>query len=277
MKRLGGDPKKINPLVPVDLVIDHSVQVDVFGNAVALERKRRDRVRAQRRALRVPALGPEGVPQLPRGAARHGHRAPGEPRVPGPTVVWEKGGWLYPDSVVGTDSHTTMINGLGVVGWGVGGIEAEAVMLGQPIYMLTPRVVGCRLVGALPEGVTATDLVLTVTQVLRKKGVVDKFVEFFGPGLARCRWPTARRSPTWPPSTARRWASSRSTPETLDYLRLDRPRREADRAGRGLLRRSRGCSARRRRRTRVHGHARAGPVDDRAAPGGPEASAGPRA
>ena len=116
-----------------------------------------------------------------------------------------------PGQLVGTDSHTTMINGLGVVGWGVGGIEAEAAMVGQPIYMLLPEVVGFKLTGKLPEGSTATDLVLRVTEMLREHGVVDKFVEFHGPGLSRCRWPIGRPSPTWPPNTARRSGSSRST------------------------------------------------------------------
>ena len=118
----------------------------------------------------------------------------------------------YPDTLVGTDSHTTMINGLGVLGWGVGGIEAEAVMLGQPYFMLMPEVIGIKLTGALPQGTTATDLVLTVTQMLRKQGVVDKFVEFYGAGLSRLGWPTAPRSRTWRRSTAPPWASSRWMP-----------------------------------------------------------------
>ena len=132
---------------------------------------------------------------------------------------------MFPDTLVGTDSHTTMINGLGVVGWGVGGIEAEAVMLGQPLYMLMPQVVGFQLTGALREGVTATDLVLTVTQMLRKKGVVGKFVEFYGPGLSRdvARRPRDDRA-TWRPSTARPSASSRWTHETLRYLERTGPR-----------------------------------------------------
>ena len=187
MKRLGGDPKKINPLVPVDLVIDHSVQVDAFGAADALAKnveiefaRNGERYRflkwgqksfQQFRAV-PPATGIVHQVNLEYLASVVATRSVG-----GRTIA-------LPDSVVGTDSHTTMINGLGVVGWGVGGIEAEAVMLGQPIYMLTPRVVGMKLTGALREGVTATDLVLTVTQVLRKKGVVDQFVEFFGAGLS---------------------------------------------------------------------------------------------
>ncbi len=182
MVRMGGDPKKINPLVPCDLVIDHSVQVDFFGASSSLQ----DNVKLEfeRNQERYQFL-------------RWGAQAFNNFRVVPPAtgivhqvnleylakVVLTKDGVAFPDSLVGTDSHTTMINGLGVVGWGVGGIEAEAVMLGQPIYMLTPEVVGFKLVGEVREGITATDLVLTVTQMLRKHGVVGKFVEFFGPGL----------------------------------------------------------------------------------------------
>jgi len=188
MKRLGGDPAKINPLVPVDLVIDHSVQVDFFGNPQALERNAE--IEFQRNHERYEFL-------------RWGQKAFDNFRVVPPAtgivhqvnleflakvVLEHKHGlevaWL-PDTLVGTDSHTTMINGLGVLGWGVGGIEAEAAMLGQPYYFLTPKVVGFKLKGRLREGVTATDLVLTVTEMLRKKGVVDKFVEFYGDGLSQ--------------------------------------------------------------------------------------------
>ncbi len=187
MKRLGGDPKKINPLIPVDLVIDHSVQVDSFGSPDALG------INADREFAR----NLERYQFLRWGQnAVHGFRV-----VPPATGIVHQVNLEYlasvvttrdingvrvafPDSLVGTDSHTTMINGLGVVGWGVGGIEAEAVMLGQPIYMLLPEVVGFRLTGRLGEGSTATDLVLTVTEMLRKKGVVNKFVEFYGNGLS---------------------------------------------------------------------------------------------
>jgi aconitate hydratase len=182
MVRMGGDPKKINPLVPCDLVVDHSVQVDEFGSKFAL--KHNVEIEFERNMERYQFL-------------RWGQKAFNNFRVVPPatgivhqvnleylaTVVMTTDGVAYPDSLVGTDSHTTMINGLGVVGWGVGGIEAEAVMLGQPIYMLTPEVVGFRLSGQLPEGSTATDLVLTVTQMLRAHKVVGKFVEFYGPGL----------------------------------------------------------------------------------------------
>jgi aconitate hydratase len=186
VKRLGADPARINPLVPVDLVIDHSVQVDVFGSPEALGRNAA--IEFERNRERYEFL-------------RWGQKAFASFRVVPPAtgivhqvnleflakVVLLKGeggeSVAMPDTLVGTDSHTTMINGLGVLGWGVGGIEAEAAMLGQPLYMVTPQVVGFRLSGKLREGTTATDLVLTVTQMLRRKGVVEKFVEFYGPGL----------------------------------------------------------------------------------------------
>ena len=186
MKRLGGDPKKINPVIPADLVIDHSVQVDHYGSASALglnaklefhrNRERYEFLRWGQKAFDnftvvPPATGivhQVNLEYLAKGVFRR--------RVDGELVA-------VPDSLVGTDSHTTMINGLGVLGWGVGGIEAEAAMLGQPLYMLIPEVVGFRLSGKLREGATATDLVLRVTEMLRKHGVVEKFVEFCGEGL----------------------------------------------------------------------------------------------
>jgi aconitate hydratase len=186
MKNLGGDPKKIEPMQPVELVIDHSVQVDAFGSGNALK------INAQLEFLR----NRERYQFLKWGqAAFHNFKV-----VPPDTGIVHQvnleylarvvmksddGRTVYPDTLVGTDSHTTMINGLGVLGWGVGGIEAEAAMLGQPVSMLIPQVVGVRLTGVLPEGATATDLVLAVTEMLRKKGVVGKFVEFFGDGLAQ--------------------------------------------------------------------------------------------
>src|SRR5688500_11043900 len=189
MAALGGDPRRINPLQPVELVVDHSVQVDAFGSREAFALN--EELDYSRNRERYAFL-------------RWGQRAFDNFRVVPPNtgivhqvnleylarVVFtsdenpQAGGVLqaYPDTVVGTDSHTPMVNGLGVLGWGVGGIEAEAAMLGQPVSMLVPEVVGFRLTGALPEGATATDLVLTVTEMLRRKGVVGKFVEFFGPG-----------------------------------------------------------------------------------------------
>lgn len=185
MKKLGGDPAKINPLVPVELVIDHSVQVDDFGNPNAfannthLEYERNQErygfLRWGQQAFRNFKVVP------PETGIVHQVNLEFLARV----CFVDEHGTAYPDTLVGTDSHTTMVNGLGVLGWGVGGIEAEAAMLGQPVSMLIPQVIGFKLFGKLKEGATATDLVLTVTQMLRKKGVVGKFVEFYGPGLAQ--------------------------------------------------------------------------------------------
>ena len=186
--RLGGDPARINPIIPVDLVIDHSVQVDRFGSLLALaynaereferNRERYEFLRWGQTALHNFRVVPPATGIVHQVNLEYLARVVQSERRDGETVA-------FPDTLVGTDSHTTMINGLGVVGWGVGGIEAEAAMLGQPIYLLTPEVVGFRLTGALPAGATATDLVLTVTQMLRARGVVGKFVEFYGPGVSR--------------------------------------------------------------------------------------------
>ncbi|KXO79449.1 aconitate hydratase AcnA [Brucella anthropi] len=186
LKALGGDPEKINPLVPVDLVIDHSVIVDEFGNPSAfkanvdLEYQRNgERYRFLKwgqQAFKNFRVVPPGTGICHQVNLEYLAQAVWTKEEDGETIA-------YPDTCVGTDSHTTMVNGLGVLGWGVGGIEAEAAMLGQPVSMLLPEVVGFRLTGKIKEGVTATDLVLTVTQMLRKKGVVGKFVEFFGEGL----------------------------------------------------------------------------------------------
>ncbi|NMW23604.1 aconitate hydratase AcnA [Rhodanobacter denitrificans] len=186
MKALGGDPTLINPLSPAELVIDHSVQVDVFGTADALERNvdiefKRNQARYSFLRWGQKALSDFKVVPPRTGIVHQVNLEHLARVVMGSEVDGQL--WAYPDTVFGTDSHTTMINGLGVLGWGVGGIEAEAAMLGQPSSMLIPQVVGFKLSGRLPEGATATDLVLTVTQMLRKQGVVGKFVEFFGPGL----------------------------------------------------------------------------------------------
>ncbi len=191
MNRLGGDPQKINPLVPVDLVIDHSVIVDEFGSPKAFDRnveleyqRNGERYRFLKwgqQAFRNFSVVPPGTGichQVNLEYIAQTVWTRSEKDAAGNTVEV-----AYPDTLVGTDSHTTMVNGLAVLGWGVGGIEAEAAMLGQPQSMLLPEVIGFKLTGRLTEGVTATDLVLTVTQMLRKKGVVNKFVEFFGPGL----------------------------------------------------------------------------------------------
>jgi len=220
---LGGDPQKINPLTPVDLVIDHSVQVDEFATPMAFQDN----------------VGREMERNLERyGFLRWGQQAFGHLRVvpPGTGIchqvnleylaktVWTKevDGEIiaYPDTVVGTDSHTTMINGLGVLGWGVGGIEAEAAMLGQPITMLIPQVIGFKLTGELREGVTATDLVLMITQILRKKGVVGKFVEFYGAGLTNL--PLANRATVanMAPEYGATCGFFPIDEQTIDYLKL---------------------------------------------------------
>src|SRR6478672_9565977 len=182
LTKMGADPKKANPLIPVDLVIDHSVQVDEFGTPGAFAANAL--LEYQRNGERYAFL------RWGQSAFQNFRAVPPDTGIVHQvnleylaSVVMTMDGAAYPDTVVGTDSHTTMINGLGVVGWGVGGIEAEACMLGQPATMLLPQVVGFKMTGKLPEGATATDLVLTVTQMLRKKGVVGKFVEFYGDGL----------------------------------------------------------------------------------------------
>ena len=184
--RLGGDPRKINPLVPVDLVIDHSVQVDFFATPDALNRNTEMEFLRNKERYEFLKWGQQAFSNFrvvpPMTGIVHQVNLENLADVVMSKQVGDEN-LAFPDTLVGTDSHTTMINGLGVVGWGVGGIEAEAVMLGQPMDMLLPDVIGFKLHGKLKEGVTATDLVLTVTQMLRKRGVVDKFVEFYGPGL----------------------------------------------------------------------------------------------
>jgi aconitate hydratase len=182
-KKLGGDPTKINPGVPVDLVIDHSVQVDKFGSRESLEANEALEMHRNKERftfLKWGAKAFNGLRIVPPGSGIV-HQVNLEYLA---SVVFNKNGTLYPDSLVGTDSHTPMVNGIGIVGWGVGGIEAESVMLDQPISMVLPPVIGYKLTGKLRPQVTSTDLVLAITQALRKKGVVNKFVEFFGPGVS---------------------------------------------------------------------------------------------
>ncbi len=223
MRRVGGDPGRIQPSIPVDLVIDHSVQVDAFGSTDALRinaeiefernRERYEFIRWGQKAFEnfravPPATGiihQVNLEYLAQGVLTQ--------IIDGETVV-------FPDSVVGTDSHTTMINGLGVVGWGVGGIEAEAVMLDQPIYMVIPEVVGFKLTGRLPEGATATDLVLTVVQMLRARGVVDKFVEFYGPGVSALSLPDRATLANMAPEYGATMGFFPVDSETLRFLRL---------------------------------------------------------
>jgi len=180
---MGSDPNRANPLLPADLVIDHSVQVDNFGSANAFDLNAALEFQRNRERYMLLRWGQTAFQNFRVVPPDTGivHQVNLEYLAP---VVFRGNGQAYPDSVVGTDSHTTMVNGLGVLGWGVGGIEAEACMLGQPVSMLLPPVIGFKLHGKLREGCTATDLVLTITQILRKKGVVGKFVEFYGTGLS---------------------------------------------------------------------------------------------
>ena len=230
----GGDPKAINPLIPVELVIDHSVQVDEFASRLAIERN--VELEFERNHERYAFL-------------RWGQGAFDNFRVVPPNtgivhqvnleylarVVEVRDGVAFPDTLVGTDSHTTMVNGLGVLGWGVGGIEAEAAMLGEALSMLVPQVVGFRLTGALREGATATDLVLTVTQILRKIGVVGKFVEYFGPGVGSLALADRATLGNMSPETGATCGFFPVDEVTVDYLRLTGPQRRADRARRGVL------------------------------------------
>jgi aconitate hydratase len=219
MKRAGGDPQRINPLVPVDLVIDHSVQVDDFGNRLALahnvekeferNRERYEFLKWGQKAFRNFSVVPPATGIV--------HQVNLEYLA---KVVQVRDGVAFPDSLVGTDSHTTMINGLGVVGWGVGGIEAEACMLGQPVYMVTPQVVGFKLKGELPEGSTATDLVLVITQILRSHGVVEKFVEFYGDGLAGMSVADRATIANMAPEYGATMGFFPIDDQTLSYLRL---------------------------------------------------------
>jgi aconitate hydratase len=223
MRSLGGDPKKINPLLPAELVIDHSVQVDKFGAAGAFAFNAD--LEMQRNIERYAFLrwGQKGFQNFkvvpPDTGICHQVNLEYLARV----VFREKqnGAWTaFPDTLVGTDSHTTMVNGLGVFGWGVGGIEAEAAMLGQPLSMLIPAVVGFKLHGRLPEGATATDLVLTVTQMLRKKGVVGKFVEFYGTGLSSLTLPDRATIANMAPEYGATMGFFPVDSETLAYLRF---------------------------------------------------------
>ena len=223
MARLGGDPKRINPLVPVDLVIDHSVQVDQFGSSLAFAKnvereyerniERYTLLRWAQHAFQNFRVVPPGTGIVHQVNLEYIARVVQTRAIGSETVA-------FPDTLVGTDSHTTMVNGLGVLGWGVGGIEAEANLLGQPLYLLTPEVVGLRLTGEMPEGTTATDLVLTVTQLLRKHGVVGKFVEFYGSGLSQLALADRATISNMAPEYGATAALFPVDDETLRYLRL---------------------------------------------------------
>jgi aconitate hydratase len=221
--RLGGDPNRVNPLQPVELVIDHSVQVDYFGQANAFQLNAELEFSRNKERYAFLRWGQDAFRNFrvvpPDTGIVHQVNLEYLARV----VVWDEntaGSFLYPDTLVGTDSHTTMVNGLGVMGWGVGGIEAEAAMLGQPISMLIPKVLGVRLVGAMLEGATATDLVLTITEKLRKHGVVGKFVEFFGPGLEDLTIADRATLGNMCPEYGATIAIFPIDEMTLDYLRL---------------------------------------------------------
>src|SRR5574338_1421612 len=223
MARMHGDPARINPVVPCDLVIDHSVQVDSYGSDRSLQlnvelefernRERYQLLKFAQRAFDSFRVVPPGTGIV--------HQVNLEYLAPVVQLRPQFGELTaYPDTLVGTDSHTTMINGLSVVGWGVGGIEAEAVMLGQPMDMLLPDVIGFRLHGKLRDGVTATDLVLTVTQMLRKKGVVDKFVEFYGEGLDSMSLTDRATIANMAPEYGATMGFFPADAETLRYMRL---------------------------------------------------------
>ena len=249
MADLGGDPSKINPLAPAEMVIDHSVIADVFGTPEAFERNveieyERNRERYQflrwgQGAFDDFKVVPPGTGIVHQVNIEHLARTVFTREADGETLA-------YPDTCVGTDSHTTMVNGIGVVGWGVGGIEAEAAMLGQPVSMLIPRVVGFKLNGDLPEGATATDLVLTITEMLRKHGVVGKFVEFYGPGVSVL--PLANRATigNMSPEFGSTIAVFPIDEETIKYLKLTGRPRGAARPGGEPTPRSRACGTTRR-------------------------------
>ncbi len=223
IKTLGGDPERVNPLVPAELVIDHSVQVDEYGtmgayaaNSLLEFQRNRERyafLKWGQTAFRNFSAVPPGMGICHQVNLEYLARVVFTAEIDGELVA-------YPDTVVGTDSHTTMINGLGVLGWGVGGIEAEAAMLGQPVSMLVPQVVGYKLTGKLREGATATDLVLTVTQALRKLGVVGKFVEFYGPGIAALPLADRATISNMAPEYGATCGIFPVDAETLRYLRL---------------------------------------------------------
>ncbi|HEY5711827.1 MAG TPA: aconitate hydratase AcnA [Allosphingosinicella sp.] len=225
MAKLGGDPQKINPLVPVHLVIDHSVMVDEFGTPKAFEANvalEYERNIERYEFLKWGAVAFDNFKVVPPGTGIC-HQVNLEYIARGIWSTKEVGGSdeiAYPDTLVGTDSHTTMVNGLGVLGWGVGGIEAEAAMLGQPVSMIIPEVVGFHLTGALKEGITATDLVLTVTQLLRAKGVVGRFVEFFGPGVSALSVADRATIANMAPEYGATCGFFPIDDKTLDYMRL---------------------------------------------------------
>ena len=279
MKRLGGDAKLINPLQPAELVIDHSVQVDEFGTANAFDVNALLEFQRNKERYAFLRWGQTGFRNLaivpPDTGIVHQVNLEYLARV---VFVHEEGGkrTAYPDTLVGTDSHTTMINGLGVLGWGVGGIEAEAAMLGQPVSMLIPLVVGVKLTGRLREGATATDLVLTITEMLRKHGVVGKFVEYFGPGLQDLPLADRATIANMSPEYGATCGIFPIDKESLALPETHRPQRGADRAGRSLRARAGPVPRRQHARSRILRTAESRSCDRRIEPGRAEASAGSR-
>ena len=276
---MGADPSKANPLMPADLVIDHSVQVDEYGtkdsfniNALLEFQRNRERymlLRWGQTAFRNFRVVPPDTGIV--------HQVNLEYLA---TVVFRAqaadGSWTaYPDRLVGTDSHTTMINGLGVLGWGVGGIEAEACMLGQPVSMLLPAVVGFKLFGKLPEGCTATDLVLTVTQMLRKKGVVGKFVEFYGAGLSALSVADRATIANMAPEYGATMGFFPVDDGTLQYLRTSNRDPHTVELVEAYSKEQTAVPHRCHEGSAVLRHAGTGSGDRRALHGGPEAPAGP--
>ena len=275
MADLGGDPAKINPHIPAELVIDHSVQVDAFATRMAISTNvDRDYERNGERYafLRWGQGAFDNLKVVPPNTGIV-HQVNLEYLA---RVVEERDGVAFPDTLVGTDSHTTMVNGLGVLGWGVGGIEAEAALLGEELSMLVPQVVGVRLDGRLREGATATDLVLTITELLRKTGVVGKFVEYFGPGLAGLALADRATLGNMSPEYGATCGFFPVDDLTLAYLRLTGRPEERVGAGRGLLQ-GEPALARRVGRARVLAGRRARPRVRRAEPRRPAPPAGPRA
>ena len=275
MADLGGDPAKINPHIPAELVIDHSVQVDAFATRMAISTNvDRDYERNGERYafLRWGQGAFDNLKVVPPNTGIV-HQVNLEYLA---RVVEERDGVAFPDTLVGTDSHTTMVNGLGVLGWGVGGIEAEAALLGEELSMLVPQVVGVRLDGRLREGATATDLVLTITELLRKTGVVGKFVEYFGPGLAGLALADRATLGNMSPEYGATCGFFPVDDLTLAYLRLTGRPEERVAPRRGLLQ-GEPALARRVGRARVLAGRRARPRLGRAEPRRPAPAAGPRA
>ena len=275
MADLGGDPARVNPLVPADLVIDHSVQVDQYGTPAAFlfnVSREYDRNAERYQLLRWAQTAFRGLRVVPPGTGIV-HQVNLEYLA---TVVTTRDGVAFPDTLVGTDSHTTMINGLGVLGYGVGGIEAEAVLLGQPLYQPMPRIVGVRLTGELPRGSTATDLVLVVTEMLRAFGVVGAFVEFAGDGLAGLSLADRATISNMSPEFGATATLFPIDDETLTYLRLTaRPAELVDLVG--ALREGAGPVARTGSRAGLRRPPGARPGDRRAVRGRSAAAAGPGA